>query len=58
MTNTTSLDLSIARIDNGRAVTWREVTTEDLLVSATRYACPLARKELSRRGIDWKAYAY
>ena len=53
MTNT-------AHHQNGRAVTFPEATTEDLIISAIR--CKeathrdLARAELTRRGIDWSAY--
>jgi hypothetical protein len=46
----------VAYWQNGRAVTYREVTTEDLIVDSTRYFSPEARAELARRGIDWTKF--
>lgn len=43
----------VAYWQNGRPVTYREVTTEDLKTESLRYGTPEARAELSRRGIDW-----
>lgn len=46
----------VAYTQNGRSVTYREVTTQDLIVGAIRYSSANARAELSRRGIYWTAY--
>lgn len=47
---------AVAYCQNGRVVTYREVTTEDLIVNSTRYRCAESRVELSRRGIKWECY--
>lgn len=44
---------TVAHWVNGRPVTYRQVTTEDLIVDSVRYYSAEARAELSRRGIDW-----
>lgn len=46
----------IAHWQNGRPVTYKEVTTEDLIVNAIRYYSAEARAELSRRKIKWTDY--
>lgn len=55
MTNDSIAD-QIAYNQNGRAVTYREVTTQDLLASALNRRCPLAKRELARRGISLTGY--
>lgn len=47
---------AVAFTQNGRDVPWRDVTTEDLLVSAVHYQRRAAQQELAARGIDWCEY--
>lgn len=47
---------TVAYYQNGRAVTYREVTTEDLIANSTWHDCAESRAELARRGINWERH--